>query len=224
VADEEAPHTTHGSPLTEPKPQPGEPAAPAGGLTDALTLWRSEMASAGPAILSAIRLDANERLVIPFTTAMVRAQVHYIPSPAARGYVHCNGKGCLLCRLERQVETRDLLPVYDAVDKVVGVLPISPSMRPPALRPQVKLVLEQLQTQGRLLVGVRKPDNMSFVVTPYDLPENADDGATVILAFTEQFKAGRIDLGCVYSRMTNEELAAVPEIATMMTLKGIKLS
>lgn len=194
-----------------------------GQVVDALKLWASD---SGPKNLAlpAIRLDGNERLVIPFTTGMLRVQTHYINSPALRDYIHCQGAGCLSCRLARQAETRDLLPVYDAVDKAVGVLAISPSLRPHALRPQLMPVLQRLKERSRLLVGLRKQDTTRFVVTTYDLPDGADDGADVILTFMELFSAGRIDLGSVFARLSNEELAAVPEVATAMAMKGIKLS
>jgi hypothetical protein len=193
--------------------------------TDALALWGQESVSASPVGLSAVRLDANERLVIPFTTALLRSQVHYFDSTAIQGYVHCLGSACLLCRLGRQVDVRDLLPVYDAVDKVVGVLPVSPNLRPNALRPQLMPILQRLnKEQRKLLVGIRKPEKTRFIVAVYDLPEQVDDGADVILRFTDEFQAGRIDLGSVFPRLTNEELAAVPEVAAMMAMKGVKLS
>jgi hypothetical protein len=206
---------------TQPTPAPAQASQP---LTDALTLWRTEMPSAGPTALSLIRLGPDERLVIPFTPLVVRASVHFVNDPAGRSYIHCGGHGCLLCRLGRQVETRDLLPLFDILDKVVGVLPVSRSLRPRALQPQLLPVLQRLEKQGRLLLGIRKPDNVSFVVTSYDLPATAADGADVIAAFKEQFDAGRIDLGSVYARVSNEELAAVPEVATLMAAKGVSLA
>lgn len=192
--------------------------------TDALALWSKDPALTTAASIAAIRLDGNERLVIPFTASVVRVKVHYLNSASIRDYTHCNGDGCILCRLARQPETRDLLPVYDAVDKVVGVLPISTNLRANSLRPQLMAVLQRLKDQPRVLLGLRKADNVRFTVATYDLPENADDGADVILRFMEDFDAGKIDLGSVFTRLSNDELAAIPEIAGAMTLKGIKAS
>lgn len=191
---------------------------------DALTLWGAEAGGTGPATMRVIRLDANERLVIPFTTELTRVQVHYLDYASVRDFVHCVGAGCLLCRLGRQVETRDLLPVYDAVDRAVGVLAVSPNVRPNALRPQLMPILQRLKNGSRLLVGLRKQDNTRFSVATYELPEGADDGTDAILKFKEQFDGGQIDLGSVFTRLSNEDLAAVPEISTLMTMKGVKPS
>jgi hypothetical protein len=191
--------------------------------TDVLALWGEELTTGGRVSLRPLRLDSNERLVIPFTTAYKRVPTHYCNSTAVREYIHCAGSGCLFCRLGRQVEIRDLLPVYDAIDRVVSVLSISPSLRPHALRPQLMPILQRLKERSRLLVGITKPEMARFVVTTYDLPPDADDGASAISSFVEQFEAGRIDLGSVISRLTAAELATIPEIASMMALKGVKL-
>jgi hypothetical protein len=190
-------------------------------MCDALDLWGQELASSGPQGPSFIRLDGNERLVIPFTQRVVRVKLHYLDLPSLRSYVHCPGRDCFLCCLGRQQETRDLLPVYDPVDKAVGVLSVSTNIRPHALRPQLHAILSKLKEGSRCLVGIRKKDNTQYLVASYPLQENADDGADVIRRFLEQHQAGAIDLRDVYTRLSNAELAALPEIDTLMTMKGI---
>src|SRR5947209_775166 len=59
-------------------------------LTDGLDLWDSETVDA-PTGLAPIRLDSSERLLIPFTTSLVRTELHYLDSQEVRGYVACNG-------------------------------------------------------------------------------------------------------------------------------------
>ncbi len=132
----------------------------AGKLTDAVTKWEADTARA-PAALGEVRLDANGKILIPFTTSVVETQVHYLGYPSIRGYVRCNGPDCALCRIGRRPDERDLLPVYGVIGKRVGVLPVSPSMRPGALRTQVLPVLRQLQDQ-RLVTIVRRPDRGQF--------------------------------------------------------------
>jgi hypothetical protein len=85
--------------------------------TDGLDLWASEAPSQVPASLSLIRLDASEKTLVPFTTTMQRVQLHYMDAAALRGYVHCLEKDCLLCRLGKELATRDLLPVYDPYEE-----------------------------------------------------------------------------------------------------------
>src|SRR5690348_17103547 len=95
-------------------PRPPEP------LRDALDTWDAEANGHAAPALAALRLDGNERLVIPFTTQMQRVLLHFLETPALTGYVHCNGGGCVLCRIGKKVEERDLLPVYDAEEQVVS--------------------------------------------------------------------------------------------------------
>jgi hypothetical protein len=200
-------------------PQGSQPAAQ---LQDGLDRWDAE-AAGDTACLSLIRVDANETLVVPFTTSMLRVKIHFLDAPAYRGYLHCGGDGCLLCRVGRRPDVRDLLPVYDAVARAVGVLPISESMRPQALRPQLAPVLRQLKQGGRLLVTLRKLDNVRFELGTVELPEDADDGADKVRAFKSRLESRQVDLAAVYPRLTAEELAEIPEVARAMLLKGVTL-
>jgi hypothetical protein len=202
-------------PATSPKPP-----AP---LQDALDTWTAETGSAGPANVAAVRVDGNEKLLILFTTSMARVRLHFLDAAALRSFVHCAGGDCLLCRAGRQTETRDLLPVYDAVAQAVAVLPVSPSLRPQALRPQLAPALRQVKDGARLVLSVRKVDNVRFAVGTFPLPDDADDGADKIGAFVEQINAGTIDLGAAFPRLGAEELAAIPEVASALRMKGIHL-
>jgi hypothetical protein len=198
---------------------PGKAKAP-GRPTDAVAKWKAE-AGAAPAPLAEVRLDPSERLLIPFTTDIVEAQVHYLDFPSLRGYVACNGDGCLLCRVGQRADARDLLPVYDPLARAVAVLPVSPSMRPGALRPQLFPVLARLKADSRVLLVVRKPDRTHHEVTLQELPGDADAGEDQVADFLEAYEAGGIDLGAVYPRLTNVQLAAVPELAAAMKLRGV---
>jgi hypothetical protein len=204
-------------------PQAPQPAAAQ--LQDGLDRWDAE-AAGDTARLSLIRIDANETLVVPFTTSMLRVKIHFLDTTAYRDYLHCGGDGCLLCRLGRRPDVRDLLPVYDAVARAVGVLPISESMRPQALRPQLAPVLRQLKQAkqgGRLLVTLRKLDKVRFELGTVELPKDADDGADKVRAFKSRLESGAVDLAAVYPRLTAEELAEIPEVARAMLLKGVTL-
>ena len=185
-----------------------------------MSKWEGEAGHA-PLALAEIRLDQNERLLVPFTTDVVEVQTHYLDYPSLRGYVRCNGSGCLLCRVGRQPERRDLLPVYDVIGGAVGVLPVSPNLRPHGLRPQLTPVLRRLKDNERVLIAVRKPDRGRYRVTPLPLPDGAADGAGKIAEFLKQFGAGAIDLSSIYQKLTDEELKAVPEIATALKARGI---
>lgn len=191
---------------------------------DGLAQWDAEGTSDQAASLMTIRLDQNERLVVPFTTSMLRVDLHFVDFSAIKNYVRCNGPHCLLCRVGRQRDARDLLPVYDVLDRVVAVLAISPNLRPHALRPQIAPVLRRLvDGDGPLLLTLRKDGNDKFLVTTLLLPDGADDGATVIRAFRDRFDADLVDLGSAFQTMANAELATIDEVKSLMAAKGIAL-
>ncbi len=202
-------------PATLPTPVPLQPA-------DALDLWDKDPVVTSSSPLALLRIDGNERLLIPFTTSMVRCPLHFLDYPTLRGYVHCNGTGCLLCQIGRQPEVRDLWPVYDALDRVVGVLPISTNIRGQALRPLLTPVLRQLkEAKEPMVIAIRRLDMARYDVRSFALPADVDNGTTVIQAFTRQMESGTVDLAAVYPRMANDELATLPEVATALKLKGI---
>lgn len=195
---------------------------PATRVTDALAKWELEVSRA-PMSPEVIRLDTNDKLLIPFTSTLVEVKIHWVEYPSLRSYLQCNGPDCLLCRIGRQPEPRDLLPVYDVVAKAVGVLPVSPSVRPHALMPQLMPVIRCVINNERVLIAVARPDRQTFRVSVLDLPDDADAGEEAVLRFQEAFDAGKIDLAGIYQRLPNETLATVPEIATIMKLRGISL-
>jgi hypothetical protein len=117
--------------------------------TNALCKWKAE-AGGSPDGIDEVRLDQNERLLIPFTTSVVEIQVHFLDYHSYREFVRCNGPHCIRCRIGQQPDTRDLLPVFDVIARTVAVLPVSPNQRPRALRPELFPVLQ------RLVAGLRQ--------------------------------------------------------------------
>jgi hypothetical protein len=196
-----------------------------GQLANVLAVWTSEATvGRGGGALPVVRLTLNETLLLIFCASMLRVMLHYVNGSTFRSYVRCPGTGCLLCRLGYQVEQRDLLPVYDPIERVVAVLPVGPNVRPAALRPQLMPVLRQVDQEGArpVLVGVRKPDNVTFAVSTHELPDGADDGAAVVKAFHEQLEAGQIDLASAYPLLSADDLAAMPEVKARMRLLGVQ--
>ena len=189
--------------------------------TDALSKWEAE-SGAAPTALEEIRLDQNERLLVPFTTSVEEIGLHYLDYPSMPGYVRCIGEGCLLCRIKRKKDQRDLWPVYDVIAQTVGVLAVAPNMRPQALRPQLISVMRRLKADERFLLAIAKIDRYRFGVTSLPLNENADDGAEKIAHFVSQFEAASIDLAGIYPQLSNEELAAIPEVATVLQVRGFQ--
>jgi hypothetical protein len=166
--------------------------------------------------LGLVQLGDNESAVIPFTADGVKVEIHYCPEPDIRAYVFCNGPDCVLCRIGRKKESRNLIPVYSPTGGDVAVLPVGPSLRPHALLPQLAKVLKA--GQPTVMFVTRQQDR--FTVSTRELEEDVDGGEDVIEAFKVEFDAGHIDLASVYSRIPDEQLAMLPEIARMLALKG----
>jgi hypothetical protein len=168
--------------------------------------------------LELVRVEANEVAVVPFTTEAQEVWLHYADEAEVRGYLHCNGEGCVLCRAGRKVEGRILLPVYLPSARAVGVLAVSPSCRPGALRPQL---MPLLRSGKRLALLLSRPDRTRFVVSPVELTEGMDDGAAPVREFLRRWGAGEVELASVYHRVDNRDLKDLPGVATMLQLKGV---
>src|SRR5579871_2342075 len=97
--------------------------------------------------------------IVPFTPDVVRVPLHFCEWFEGGLYVRCNGADCILCRVGIALAERYLLPVYLPVGNAVGVLPISPSMRPGSLLPAITPALE---SEKAIVLFVSKPDKQTF--------------------------------------------------------------
>jgi hypothetical protein len=182
--------------------------------------WAEDDGQGADRPLELVRLGASETAAVPFTTDGEVVQVHYCDDHDIRGYLVCNGPTCVLCRAGRKAEERLLLPVYLPGSGVIGVLPISPSSRPGALRPQI---FPALRAGRRVAFLIRKPDRTKFEVGTINLADGMDDGAAVIKHFLSRYQEGLIQLSSVFQRLDNRSLADVPGIAAMLRIKGIRI-
>jgi len=187
---------------------------------DLFDIWGAEKALQRDKPLEAVRFNGQEVAGLLFTSTTVLAKLHYNDEPEARGYVHCNSEGCVLCRLGRTAEEKALLPVYLPVQDTIGVIAISPTSRPGALRPQL---LPLLRSGKRLVVFIKKADRMTFQVGSKEVDPTVYQCDRLIEDFERRLEAGEIDLTSVYPRLSNDALAKVPGIATMLLLKGVKV-
>lgn len=166
--------------------------------------------------LERVRVSDNEIAVIPFTTDAQRIDLHYCEEAEINDYVPCNGASCVLCTIGRKAEERILMPVYLPTAGAVGVLPVPPSLRPHALLPQ----LVNAMKATKLVVVFVKRDKRKYVVSLADLKADTDSGAERIREFMQEDEANHIDLSSVYTRIDNDQLAGITEIAGMLALKG----
>jgi hypothetical protein len=169
--------------------------------------------------LEVVRLGSNETAIIPFTAECEEITVHYCPEPEINGYVVCNGPDCILCRIGRKRDQRLLLPVYLPADGCVGILPVSRSLRPFALLPQIATILKAGKP---MVMFVTREGTTKHTISTVDLKSDVDAGEAVIKSFVEEHKAGRHDFSAVYPRIDNEQLKNVEAIGRLLALKGMR--
>lgn len=167
--------------------------------------------------LELVRVGQDEIAFLPFTAEGKSMEVHYCEETEIRSYVPCNEEPCCLCQIGRKKETRILLPVYVPALAKVGILPISRSLRPSSLLPQLTDILK---AQSPLVVFARR-EHTRFLVSTTSLREDMDGGEEAIAAFKAQYEAGELQLATVFPVIANEHLAQIPGIARMLALKGI---
>jgi len=170
-------------------------------------------------LLEIVRLGPDETAIITFTADSEAVDLHYCPETELNGYVICNGPDCVLCRTGRKRDQKLLLPVYLPAAGCIGILPVSRSLRPFALLPQIFNVLK---AEKPLVMFVTR-DGAKFSVSTAELQTDVDGGEATIKRFLDEYTAGNHALAAVYPRIDNEQLAAVEEIARMLALKGVRV-
>ena len=176
-------------------------------------------AESNESLLEVVRLGSDETAIIPFTADSEAVDLHYCSETEINSYVICNGPDCALCRIGRKRDQRLLLPVYLPAAGRVGILPVSRSLRPFALLPQISNVLKA----DKPMVMFVTRDGAKYIVSTAELQKDVDGGEATIRRFLDDYEAGLYDLTSVYPRIDNEQLAAVEEIGRMMALKRVDL-
>jgi hypothetical protein len=185
--------------------------------TNLLEEWADEtMDGAHERPLEVVRLESSETIVVPFTADHETVHLHYCKESEIGGYVLCNGDDCVLCEIGRERVERRLLPVYLPVTACVAVLPISPSCRPGALRPQI---LPILGSAKRVALLIRKLSDNKYVVTTRNLTAGLDDGAKLIKDFSRRWDAEEVSLASTYAKWSNSDLEAIDPIAKALSFK-----
>jgi hypothetical protein len=165
-----------------------------------------------------VRLGNDETAIIAFTPDSEEVDLHYCSETEIGSYVICNGPDCILCRIGRKRDERLLLPVYLPAEERVGILPVSRSLRPFALLPQISNVLKAAKPTVMFVAR----DGIKYTVSTTELQKDVEAGEAVIRRFVDDYEAGLHDLTTVYPRISNEELANIEAIGRMMALKGVR--
>ena len=168
--------------------------------------------------LEVVRLGNDETAIIPFTADSEGIDLHYCSETEINSYVVCNGPDCVLCKIGRRKEERLLLPVYLPASGCVGILPVSRSLRPYALLPQISNVLKS----DTLMVMFVIREVGKYMISTKSLEKDMDGGELQIKEFLEDYAAGSINLIDLYPKIDHEQLLGVDGIQKMAALKGIK--
>ena len=168
--------------------------------------------------LEVVRLGNDETAIIPFTADSEGIDLHYCSETEINSYVVCNGPDCVLCKIGRRKEERLLLPVYLPASGCVGILPVSRSLRPYALLPQISNVLKS--DTPMVMFVIREVGK--YMISTKSLEKDMDGGEFQIKEFLEDYAAGNINLIDLYPKIDNEQLLGVDGIQKMAALKGIK--
>lgn len=196
-----------------------------GGLIDAVAKWDREADQPAGTGLEIVRLNASDKLLVPFMTSVVSTSVHWLEAGDHRGYVRCNGTPCVLCQIGDRPKQFDLLPIYDVMQQQVCVLPIGSDTRPNSLKPRMMEMLRHLKAHPsqRLLVVVSKPTAVTYAVTWQDLPTAVEIRASLTSKFKDRLESGAVRLESVYQQLSNDDLALFPKVASAMEARGITL-
>jgi hypothetical protein len=168
--------------------------------------------------LRVVRVDDCEIAIIPFTSDGERVVIHYVDDLEFRGYLRCNGNNCRLCSIGRKAHEQILIPVFLPISREISILAVSTTMRPKSLLPQLQNLL---QSNNRIVLFISR-DRDAYTVYSRDLPSDVSDGKDLIANFVEAYKENRISLAEVYPLLSNDQLAHLPGISSMLSLKGLK--
>jgi hypothetical protein len=177
--------------------------------------------------LRVISIREQEVALIPFTSEVTLVRLHWVDEPELRGYHRCNtsggevGGGCVLCQVGYPAKDHLLLPVFEPINAEVGVLSISPSSAPRALRPQLAATLRGISYDEPMLLMIRRLDNYTYSVQSRPLPSDIDSGTALIKVYLADVEAGRIDVACTIPTVANDVLREIPTIARKLQLRGL---
>jgi len=172
--------------------------------------------------LENFRIGQDEKPGVLITRKHQVVYVHYCGEPEIKGYAICNIEGgsdrCMLCEIGRKRNKRLLYPVFSLETENVEILPVSESLRPYALLPQILNILSTDKRQ----VTFFSQENYKYSLTTRKLGKERKRLVTpVIKSFIKSWKAQDVDLSSVYQRISNSTLASYPEIRKMADLKGL---
>jgi hypothetical protein len=174
--------------------------------------------------LGSFRIGQDEKPGVLFTRKHQAVNVHYCSESELKCYVLCNSDDdsdcCLLCQIGKKINKRLLYPVVSLETGNVEVLPVSDSLRPYALLPQVLNIL----SANKRVATFFSQENYKYSLKNFKLSKTERNMiSSVIKSFQKSWKVREIDLASVYQHISNSILANYSEIKKKADLKRIKI-
>ncbi len=162
--------------------------------------------------------------IVLFTREYGVYDTHYLNyGDNFKGYVRCNhDEGeCVLDIAGIPRSQIFVIPAYLVVKDKIGLVPISSSDHKGALFPQIRPILQLDKKKRRIVVYISKPTPTTFEVQSEFLTnEFRSKLRNAIREYKEDLDNGEINFESFYPRLSNEELARIPEIEVLLRLKG----
>lgn len=177
-------------------------------------------AGAGPP--DVVRLNETPVVLNVFTDRLAAVTTHYVDHPNYRGEVRCNAgpeARCLLCDLRYRATRRAILAVYDVAGGLVKALPISDTLSPHALGPQIQAELQRGGLDERSLLVSRV--STRFRVESMPARAGQDRGERAIADFLRLLEAGQVSLEAAIPARPNLQLWDIPELERLAGAMGL---
>ena len=164
--------------------------------------------------LHSTRIDEEGCAISPVMNVFEKSFFHYVGATEAKGYIQCNGEGCVLCEANIKLDHRILTPVYNFLDERMEVLAIPSAQKPTSLLPQ----LQPLLSKGGLMINITK-NGYQYEVNSGDIPLGVGIDQDKAIAFKEAYDNNEFSLADIYQIKSNEELECIPQIEKRLMLK-----
>lgn len=167
-----------------------------------------------PEYLHSTRLDEDGCVISPVLNAYEKVHLHYIDTPESKGYIQCNGDGCVLCEANMKADQRLLMAIYNLLSDRMEVLAIPLAVKPTSLLPQLKPLLNK----GGHLISITK-NGYQYEVTSNEIPNGVVIDQNKVLSFKNAYENNEFSLADIYQIKSNEELECIPQIEKRLMLK-----
>ena len=137
-------------------------------------------------------------------------------------YFHCAEEDCVLCQMNRPLETFWLLPVVDIFGQTIASFPIRPSTNPKSLHAVILREVQLLEDRFPYrFIKLKQLQDDEFEAKSLPLFQNDWRFSNSIARSIQAFEAGKIDLSRDFIPGDSFWLEQIPEFEKEMRSLGI---